>query len=125
SVAASRERIDHHPGGILSISADGDRPDSAIVWAYTGSGGNGPGLLMAFRALPDAATPDRLQQIWNSDACAGDAIEVGATFASPSVSNGRVYVATGSNRVDVFGLIPPRPCAMAEQPEVSEHLNNF
>lgn len=125
SVAASRERIDHHPGGILSISADGDRPDSAIVWAYTGSGGNGPGLLMAFRALPDPATPDRLQQIWNSDACAGDAIEVGATFAPPSVSNGRVYVATGSNRVDVFGLIPPRPCALAEQPEVSEHLNNF
>ena len=33
SIAASRERIDHHPGGILSISADGDRSDSAIVWA--------------------------------------------------------------------------------------------
>ncbi len=125
SIATSRERIDHHPGGILSISADGEKPDSAIVWAYTSAPGNGPGQLMAFRAVPDAATPERLEQIWNSDACEGDAIEVGSTFAAPSVANGRVYVATGADRVEVFGLIPPRPCAIAPQPEVSEHLNNF
>jgi hypothetical protein len=36
-----------------------------------------------------------------------------------------VYVATGADRVDVFGLMPERPCAKAPQPEGSEHLQNF
>ena len=125
SIASGNERIDHHPGGVLSISADGEKPDSAIVWAYTSSVGNGPGKLMAFGAMPDDAASGRLQKIWDSDTCAGDAIEVGSTFAVPTVSNGRVYVATGSDRVDVFGLLPERPCANTPQPEVSEHLNNF
>jgi hypothetical protein len=124
SIAASRERINHHPGGILSLSANGEKRDSAIVWAYTSAVGNGPGKLMAFNAMPDAAAPDRLAKIWESDTCAGDAIETGSTFAPPTISNGRVYIATGANRVDVFGLVPERPCAGA-QPEVSEHLMNF
>ena len=123
SIATSKERIDHHPGGILSLSADGEQPDSAIVWAYTSAVGNGPGKLMAFGALPDAAEPDRLQKIWDSDTCAGDSIEIGSTFAAPSISNGRVYVATGANRVDVFGLVAQRPCVA--QPAASEQLQNF
>jgi hypothetical protein len=125
SIAASKERIDHHPGGLLSISANGGKADSAIVWAYTSSVGNGPGKLMAFGAMPDASVPDRLEDIWESDTCLGDAIETGSTFAAPTVSNGRVYVATGADRVDVFGLVPERPCANTPQPEVSEHLINF
>ena len=62
SIATSKERIDHHPGGILSISANGEKADSAILWAYTSSVGNGPGKLMAFSASPDAAAPDRLRE---------------------------------------------------------------
>jgi len=125
SIAASKERINHHPGGILSISANGENGDSAIVWASTSFVGDGPGKLMAFGAMPDSVAPDRLEEIWNSDICAGDAIETGSTFAPPTVSNGRVYVATGADRVDVFGLMPERPCAKAPQPEGSEHLQNF
>ena len=125
SIATSKEQINHHPGGILSISANGGKADSAIVWAYTSVVGNGPGKLMAFKALPEAAAPERLKKIWDSDACAGDAIESGSTFAAPTVSNGRVYVATGADRIDVFGLIAQRPCAYAPQSEASEHLQNF
>jgi hypothetical protein len=80
---------------------------------------------MAFSAMPDAAAPDRLEEIWDSDTCAGDTIDTGSTFAPPTVSNGRVYVATGADRVDVFGVVPERPCASTPQPEVSEHLQNF
>jgi outer membrane protein assembly factor BamB len=125
SIAASRERIDHHPGGILALSANGEDPQSAVVWAYTSSVGNGPGKLMAFGAVPDAVAPDRLQEIWDSETCAGDAIEIGSTFAPPTISNGRVYVATGADRVDVFGLVAERPCVMAPQPEGAEHLQSF
>jgi len=125
AIAISKERIDHHPGGILSISANGEKADSAILWAYTSSVGNGPGKLMAFSALPDAAAPERLREIWESDTCEGDAIDIGSTFAPPSVSSGRVYVATGADRVDVFGLIPERPCAKIPQSEELQHLQNF
>jgi hypothetical protein len=125
SIATSKERINHHPGGILSLSASGQKPDSAIVWAYTSSAGNGPGQLMAFGAMPDSAAPDRLQKIWDSDTCPGDAIQIGSTFAAPTVASGRVYVATGADRVDVFGLVAQRPCADSPQPEASEHLQNF
>jgi hypothetical protein len=124
-IAASTERIDHHPGGLLSFSANGTDAGSAIVWAYTSRVGHGPGKLMAFAALPDAQAPDRLRELWDSDTCAGDAIDAGSTFAPPTVSNGRVYVATGANRVDVFGLLPARECAGATAPAVSEHLINF
>ena len=75
--------------------------------------------------MPGPAAPERLEEIWDSDTCAGDAIESGSTFAAPTVSNGRVYVATGADRVDVFGLVPEKDCANTPQPEVSEHLMNF
>jgi hypothetical protein len=125
SVASSAESISQHPGGVLSVSADGDQPDSAIVWAHTSFSGNGPGKLMAFRALPAPAMAGRLEHLWNSEMCAGDGIDVGSTFAAPVVSNGRVYVATGANRVDVFGLIAPRDCTVTPQPGVAVPLSNF
>ena len=125
SLASSRERIDHHPGGVLALSTDGDKGDSAIVWAYTNSVGNGPGKLMAYAAKPTPAAPERLKEIWDSDMCPGDAIEFGSTFTTPTVSNGRVYVATGDNRVEVYGLLGERSCDVAQQPETAAPLNNF
>jgi hypothetical protein len=125
SIATSLDRIDHHPGGNLSISAHGTIAGSAIVWASTSFVGNGPGKLMAFDAIPRPAAPDRLEKLWDSDACAGDAIEAGSTFAPPTVSKGRVYVATGADRVDVFGPISARPCEFAPGPEGAPTLLNF
>ena len=125
SVVESRERIDHHPGGVLALSTDGDKGDSAIVWAYTNSVGNGPGKLMAYAATPPPSAPERLREIWDSDMCPGDAIDFGSTFATPTVSNGRVYIATGDNRVEVYGLLGERSCEVTQQPETAAPLNNF
>ncbi|HVY06839.1 MAG TPA: PQQ-binding-like beta-propeller repeat protein [Burkholderiales bacterium] len=125
AVAMGRERIDHHPGGVLAASVDGERDHTAIVWAHTSAVGNGPGRLMAFRALPVAGDPERLEELWNSETCPGDAIDTGSTFTAPTVANGRVYVATGDNRVDVFGLLPARNCEATPQPEGAVPLNNF
>ena len=110
ALATGSDYIDHHPGGILALSADGDDPASAIVWAYTYHIGGGPGRLMAWRALPEATTPERLAKLWDSDMCPEDRIDVGADFVQPTVANGRVYMATGGGRVDVFGTIPAREC---------------
>jgi PQQ-like domain len=110
SDAQGGEFIDHHPGGILALSARGDDPATAIVWAYTHLVGGGPGTLMAYRANPEAGSDGRLARLWDSDMCPGDRIDVGTEFAPPTVADGRVYMATGASRVDVFGLVPERDC---------------
>lgn len=110
SDAQGGEFIDHHPGGILALSAQGGDPATAIVWAYTHLVGGGPGTLMAYRATPEPSAAGRLARLWDSDMCPGDRIEVGTEFAPPTVSDGRVFVATGAARVDVFGLVPEREC---------------
>jgi hypothetical protein len=94
-----------HPGGILSFSANRTAPRTGIVWAatYDPQGDDvgalrhvRPGVLRAF----DAVT---LVERWNSDA---DGNRVGdfAKFVPPTVANGRVYLATFSDVVKVYGL---------------------
>ena len=108
SDAQSEEFIDHQPGGILAISANGADAKSAIVWATTTRMSNGPGKLMAFKALPDA--DNGLKKIWDSDSCVQDRLDLGSEFVPPTIANGKVFVATNANRVDVFGLMPGKKC---------------
>jgi hypothetical protein len=119
SSAQSGDFIDHHPGGILAISANGGDAASAIVWASTTRGINGPGKLMAFKAVPEASTPGQLTKIWDSDFCEEDRLDRGSDFIPPTVANGKVYLATGANKVEVFGLIKTRECAAEPLPEFS------
>jgi PQQ-like domain len=111
SSAQSKDFIDHHPGGILAISASGGDAETGIVWASTTRGLNGPGKLMAFKAAPERSTPTQLDKIWDSDFCEEDRLEMGSDFIPPTVANGKIYLATGGNKVDVFGLIAERECA--------------
>jgi hypothetical protein len=111
SLAQSTEFLDSkHPGGILTLSANGADAASAIVWATANASNTGPGKLMAFRAAPTSSAPDVLQKLWDSDQCVEDQITLGADFTPPTVANGKVYVATGANRVDVFGLVEHKTC---------------
>ena len=88
-----------------SVSANGSDAGSGIVWAVTTqstrSGGASPGTLRAFRAS------DVSQEIYNSDMNnARDALGDFTKFAPPVVANGKVYVATQSKAVVVYGLLP-------------------
>jgi len=88
-----------------SVSANGADLSSAIVWAVTtsnvDSGTPGPGTLRAFRA------DDITHELYNSDVHqAADGLGTMTKFAPPMVANGRVYVATQSNSVQVYGLLP-------------------
>lgn len=102
------------PGGMLTISCDGNGPEkakgSAIVWALhpvTGDANHATvaGVLQAFRA------DDLRQAIYSSnhDALGTDDLGDFAKFCSPVVANGKVYVATFSQQLVVYGLLPPRP----------------
>jgi len=93
------------PGGILTLSANGEAPGSGVVWATTAGSGDAennppvPGVLYAFNA-GNVAT-----ELWNSTLnAARDGFGNFAKFVPPLVANGRVYVATWSDQVAVYGL---------------------
>ena len=111
------------PGGFLTVSADGGDRRSGIVWAamprrnHDALNETVPGVLRAYRAVPDAG--NTLTEIWNSDEgghppsdhdCSTEASvpqdELGlfAKFVPPTVSEGKVYMATFSHHLVVYGL---------------------
>jgi outer membrane protein assembly factor BamB len=104
-----------HPGGSLSISANGT--SNGILWAATNSQGQGgglgawhmtePGILYAF-GLPG------LTPLWNNQQnTARDDCDNYAKFIAPTVANGRVYLAsfgtaqTKSGELCAYGLLQP------------------
>ncbi|MBV9864997.1 MAG: fibronectin type III domain-containing protein, partial [Abitibacteriaceae bacterium] len=97
------------PGGMLSVSASGGLAGTGIVWAahpFSGDANTGtrPGILRAF----DAANVSH--ELWNSKQNATrDDFGNFAKFCTPTVANGRVYLATFSNQLVVYGLLPVAP----------------
>jgi hypothetical protein len=94
------------PGGILTLSANGEQSGSGVLWATVVTSGDAsenppaPGALHAFNAENVA------QELWNSTTnAARDGFGNFAKFVPPLVANGRVYVATWSNQVAVYGLL--------------------
>jgi hypothetical protein len=97
-----------YPGGILSLSANGARAGTGILWSLSSDAGNAEhdkrsGVLRAFNA-------DTLQPIWDSITYSKDDVGLLSKFAPPTIANGKVYVASFSRRVAAFGLLPtPNP----------------
>jgi hypothetical protein len=98
------------PGGMLTISSHGNGPNAvkgtAVVWAYHPTAGNAntgtvAGVLEAFRA------DDLRQPIWSSNHDPRGTDDLGdfAKFCPPVVANGRVYIATFSQQLVVYGLL--------------------
>jgi len=95
-----------HPGGSLTISANGSTTNTGIVWAYIPTYEDAKhrltaGTLRAYHA-------ETLQEIWNSDQNADrDHVGTMIKFVPPLVANGKVYMPTHDNAVAVYGLLPP------------------
>ncbi|MEO8520797.1 MAG: hypothetical protein ABI603_05495 [Acidobacteriota bacterium] len=94
-----------HPGGSLTVSADGSNAGTGIVWASMPTSQNalhGPaaGILRAFSA-------ETLDEIWSSEQnAARDRVGTLAKFVPPVVANGRVYLPNQDDAVAVYGLLP-------------------
>jgi len=89
------------PGGMLALSANGAK--DGIVWATHPTDGDANqavrhGILRAFDAT------DLTKELWNSTAVANDDFGQFAKFVAPTVVEGKVYMATFSGRVVVYGL---------------------
>jgi hypothetical protein len=115
------------PGGFLAVSAHGGDPKSGIIWAAMPRRNKDAlthivdGVLRAYRAYPENG--DKLDELWNSDEganpssdtdceaaaepTASDELGLFAKYASPTVSEGKVYIATFSNQLVVYGLKTP------------------
>jgi outer membrane protein assembly factor BamB len=91
------------PGGALTVSSDGGKSNTGIIWATiskkSADHGNAQGSLYAF----DAET---LQELWSSDQNEKrDRLGTLVKFVPPVVEHGRVYVPNYDNAVNVYGLL--------------------
>jgi hypothetical protein len=109
-IAMSTMAVPHGmPGGFLSLSANGSVADTGIVWASHSFSGDAhdltvPGILRAFDAS------DVSIELWNSrQNAARDDVGNFAKFAPPTIANGKVYLATFSNQLAVYGLLSTSP----------------
>jgi hypothetical protein len=100
------------PGGMMSLSADGSRAGSGILWATTQASGDAnnatvPGTVRAFDA-------ENLRLLWESRSPGDDMLAL-AKYNPPLVANGKVYVASFSGAISVYGPrtgpTPPIPSA--------------
>jgi hypothetical protein len=97
------------PGGMLAVSSNGQGPaarGSSIVWALHPTAGDAnhhtvAGTLQAYKS------EDLRQAIWSSNHDPRGTDDLGdfAKFCPPIIANGRVYVATFSNQLVVYGLL--------------------
>ncbi|MGH9309383.1 MAG: hypothetical protein ACRD1U_08425 [Vicinamibacterales bacterium] len=95
------------PGGRLVVSSNGTTPGTAVVWGVYPTQGNANsavvhGALVAYDAT--AVVKGRMKQLFHSDAKLANSMGNFAKYATPVVANGKVYVATFSNRVVQYGL---------------------
>ena len=100
------------PGGILSVSANGTNAGTGIVWASVNTSSDAnqavvAGTLHAFNANNVS------QELWNSDMVPRDSLDKLAKFVPPTVANGKVYMATFFNQVNVYGLFPAPPLSIS------------
>jgi hypothetical protein len=91
------------PPGALTLSSNGSNPNSGILWAVYAPrvpDGKRDGVLYALDAT------DLSKVLWHSELNAErDAVGIIAKFNPPVVVNGKVYVASFSNRLNVYGLL--------------------
>ncbi len=85
----------------MSISANGSKAGTGILWETTGNRSDPsiPATLHAFDA------GNLANEIWNSDMTGGaDSVGMFAKFANPTVADGKVFVPTWSGSLAVYGL---------------------
>ncbi|MBN9387597.1 MAG: hypothetical protein J0I20_06045 [Chloroflexi bacterium] len=103
------------PGGMLSLSANGNDTSTGIIWASTPTSQNANNAVVAgtLRAYNASSSGSNITELWSSDTnSARDAVGYFGKFSSPTIVNGKVYLATlvpnsGTTGIlDVYGLLP-------------------
>jgi PQQ-like domain len=94
-----------HPGGSLTISANGSDLSTGIVWSSIPTRESAKHILTA--GTLRAFDAEDLTEIWNSDQnFARDGAGTLIKFVPPLVANGKVFMASHDGSVAVYGLLP-------------------
>jgi uncharacterized protein (TIGR03437 family) len=106
STNATAQNESPKPG--MAVSAYSSLSSTGILWATStltsGSKLPGPGTLHAFDAM------DVSVELWNSDMTGSrDTLGDFTKFANPTVANGKVFQASSSGEIVVYGLLPDVP----------------
>ena len=94
-------------GGVLTLSANGSMAGTGILWSsipldQDADTGTVEGVLRAFDAN------NLTTELWDSTMnLARDDIGIWPKYSPPTVANGKVYMASFSNLLNVYGLLPP------------------
>ena len=116
--------LEGHPGGILTLSANGSEPGSGIVWAATytpirNDTTDAAALQRVRQGQLRAYAANDLRPLWTSS----EPWDF-AKFTPPTVANGKVYMATFSNKVVAYGLLPQERISPRIKFSVVEQLSN-
>jgi hypothetical protein len=101
-------------GPVLSVSSNGTSLGTGIVWAlHSKPGGGNSAVLEAYDAK------DVRKLLWSSDmGPTTNRVETLAKFNTPVIANGKVYIPTFSNKLEVFGLLPEMPTGIHSESSV-------
>jgi hypothetical protein len=111
-------------GAFLSVSSNGSEDSTAILWiSHSDNGCNAntaapscPGILRAVSAT------NVTKELWNSDMLTSDSVGQYAKNVCPTVANGKIYLATLSGRLDVYGLTGNN-ATLCSNPNVALHAS--
>ena len=91
------------PGGILSVSANGQ--DNGLVWSAMPL--EDDAFVQTVRGVLRVFDANTLEMLWSSDQYEPDDNFNFAKYVPPTIANGKVYLATFSDRLNVYGLNSP------------------
>ena len=103
------------PGGFLSISANGR--ENGILWAAIPC--EDDAFVRIVRGCFRAFDANTLRLLWSSDKNDPADYFDFAKYVPPTIANGKVYLATFSDRVNVYGLNSPIATQSLPAPNVS------
>lgn len=93
------------PGGFLSISANGNQ--NGLLWATTPL--RDDAFVHVVRGNLRVFDANTLEQLWSTEKNTPDDSYNFAKYCPPTIANGKVYLATFSDKLNVYGLVPAPP----------------
>ena len=104
AITSKMEGPEGMPGGILALSADGDH--GGILWSAMPL--HDDAFIATVQGALRAFDANTLEELWSTEEAEPDDNFSFAKFCPPSVVNGKVYLATFSDRLNVYGLRPAK-----------------
>ncbi len=103
------DKINGHPGAILSLSAKGATQKTGILWAVNADRSkrsDDNNFTQLVHGVLHAYDAENLKtELWNSNLHTEDDLGLFAKFTPPTIANGKVYMATFSGKLKVYGLL--------------------